>query len=148
FGELLVDLRLLGLERLLDQDLYHFARLGRDLTFEHLAGEAVDRDEVAVLQRTAAGGDGAGFVVDLQSITADDANLAHLPADESSVTGSTAEGGQDAVGGLHAADVFGAGFASDEDHALAVLLHPLLGLVREELDPAGPGAGTGVDPFR
>ena len=50
-GELLVDLRLLGLERLVDQHLHDLAGLGRHLAGDHLAGEAVDADEVAFLER-------------------------------------------------------------------------------------------------
>src|SRR5436305_285380 len=63
-GELLVDLGLLRLERLLDEDLQHLARLGGDLPLQHLAGEAVDGHEVAVLEDLALHPDGAGLVVD------------------------------------------------------------------------------------
>src|SRR5262249_8802624 len=63
---------------------------------------------------------------------------------------------EDAVGRLHAADVLGAGLTADEDDAafrvaaavgvgLAVLVHPGLGVVSEELDDAGRRARTGVD---
>ena len=56
-------------------------------------------------------------VVDLQGAAADDADLAHLPADQGGVAGGAAEGGEDAVGRLHAADVLRAGFAADQDDA-------------------------------
>ena len=49
-GELLIDARLLRLERLVDQHLDHLARLGRHLAGHDLAGEAVDADEVAFLE--------------------------------------------------------------------------------------------------
>ncbi len=54
-------------------------------------------------------------VVDLEAAAADDADFAHLPADEGRVRAGAAEGGQDALGGLHAAEVFGARFAADQD---------------------------------
>ena len=43
-GELLIDLRLLRLQRLVDQHLHDLARLGGDLAGHDLAGEAVDAD--------------------------------------------------------------------------------------------------------
>ena len=55
------------------------------------------------------------MVVDVERAAADDADLAHLPADEGRVRAGAAEGGQNALGDLHAAEVFGAGFAADED---------------------------------
>ena len=78
---------------------------------------------------------------------ADDAGLAHLPADQGRVRAGAAEGRENALGDLHAAQVFRAGFAADEDQldvrcpsataasASAAWKHDL----------AGGRAGTGVD---
>ena len=70
---------------------------------------------VALLEHLAADGDRAGVVVDVQVAAADDAGLAHLPADQRRVRAGAAEGGENALGDLHAAQVFGAGLAADQD---------------------------------
>src|SRR4051812_5766717 len=48
-GELLVALALLRLHRFVDEPLAALARLGPPPPLHHLAGEPVDRDELAVL---------------------------------------------------------------------------------------------------
>jgi hypothetical protein len=146
-GELLIDLGLLGLEGLADDDLHDFARLGRHLALHHFAGEAVHGDVIVFLERDIADGDGAFLVIDVQRIATHDAHLAHLPADEGGMRRCAAERGEDAVGRLHAAQVFGRRFAPHQDHALAVLVHVGLGIVGEELDLARGGPGAGVDPL-
>src|SRR5262249_58209543 len=94
----------------------------------------------------------------LQGAAADNADLAHLPADQGGVGGGAAEGRQDAVGRLHAADVLRAGFAADQDDAafrvavavgvrFAVPGDMGLGVVGEELDEARGSTGTGVNPL-
>ena len=52
-------------------------------------------------------GDGALVVIDVQLAGTDDADLAHLPADEGRVRARAAERRENALGGLHAAKVFG-----------------------------------------
>ena len=52
-GERLVDRGVLGIERLLDQDLQDLGGLGADLALEHLAGRAVDGDPVAFFESAA-----------------------------------------------------------------------------------------------
>ena len=68
----------------------------------------------------------AGVVVDVQIAAADDAGLAHLPADQGRVRAGAAERGENALGDLHAAQIFGAGFAADQDQLDLVVLEPLL----------------------
>ena len=73
-------------------------------------------------------------VVDVERATADNADLAHLPADECRVARRAAERREDALSRLHAADVLRAGFAAHKNHAavgvaLAVFIDPSLGLV-------------------
>ena len=51
----------------------------------------------------------------LQCAAADDADLAHLPADQGRVRAGAAERGENAVGDLHAAEILGAGLAADQD---------------------------------
>ena len=57
----------------------------------------------------------AAVIVDVQFAAADDASLAHLPADQGRVRTGAAESGENALGDLHAAQILGAGFAADQD---------------------------------
>ena len=122
--------------------------LGRvgNLAAEHLAGEAVDRDRVALAEHVIAPRDahGPGLVVDLEHVAADDAHLAHLPADQRRVARHAAAGGEDALGGGHAADVLRRGLVAHQDHALA-RAGQLLGVLGVEGDHAGCRAGAGVE---
>ena len=121
-----IDLGLLGRQGFGDQHLQDFAGPGFDRAFEDFAGEAVDRNRVAGLERLAFDGDGAGVIVDVQLAAADDAGLAHLAADQGRVRAGAAEGGENALGDLHAAQVFGAGLAADEDQLDVVVLEPFV----------------------
>src|SRR5205807_5266455 len=98
------------------------------------------------------------LLTDLEGAAADHADPAQLPAGEAGMRRGAAEGGQDTVGGLHAADVFRARLTADKDHAalgvaaavrvlLAVPGHPRLGVVGKELDDARGRAGAGIDPL-
>src|SRR5438128_1473481 len=69
---------LFRLHRLVDEHLHDFTGFRGDLAFHDFAGEAVDADEVALIQGLAAGGERPLLVVDLQRLAADDADLAHL----------------------------------------------------------------------
>ena len=88
-------------------------------------------------------------IVDVQIAAADDAGLAHLPADQGRVRAGAAEGRQNALGDLHAAQVFGAGFAADEDQLDRWIVLEPFGLPRRseawKTDLARGGAGAGVD---
>src|SRR5262249_44128711 len=121
----------------------------RHLASDHFAGETVDADPVAILQRLAGDRHRALSVVDVKCAAADDADLAHLAANESGVARRAAEGGENSVSRLHAADVLGAGFATTGDdvavRAALVLVDPLLRLIGVELDPPRRRTRAGVD---
>src|SRR5207245_11370293 len=109
-----------------------------------------DADPVAVLEHLVADRHGRLGVVDVESAAADDADLAHLPAHQGRMAGGAAESSQDAVGRLHAANIFRAGLPAAENDAgigvtFAVLVDPALGVLRMELDPPGGRPRTGVD---
>ena len=140
------DFRLFGLHRLVDEHLDDFRGLGRDLAFEDFASEAVHRQEVTRLQHLVADGDRSLVVVDVQGCTTNDAGLAHLPRHEGRVRGGATEGRENALGRLHAAKVFRAGFAADEDQiGLRILLVHPFGVFGEEDDFARGSARTGGD---
>ena len=85
------------------------------------AGGAVDREEVAFAVGLAGDGDGLLVVIHLQGGGAADADLAHLAGDEGGVRGHPAAGGEDALGGDHAAEILGGGLDADEQDFLALL---------------------------
>ena len=116
--------------------------LHRDLAGQHLAGRAVDGDDVALLAGDAAGGERVRGVVDADRAGAGDAGLAHAARHHRGVGGHAAAGGEDALGGVHAVDVLGARFDAHQDH-LAPLRLQQLGFVGGEHDFAGRGAGRG-----
>ena len=104
----------------------------RDDPGEHLAGRAVDGDDVALLEDAAPGGHRARLVVDADRARAGDAGLAHAARHHRGVAGHAAAGGEDALGRVHAVDVLGAGLDADEDHLLSRLLRGLGFLGRED----------------
>ena len=138
-GELLGLLRAFVAVQHAGDDL---ARLGGELAAIDDAAGAVDREEVAFLEGLAGDGHGLRLVVDLQRAGAADADLAHLPGDERGVRGDAAFRGQDALGGDHAAQIFGRRFVADEQDFLA-LLGSRGGAVGVEIDLAGSRAGAG-----
>ena len=81
--------------------------------------------ESPCLEHLAVDGDGAGVVVDVQVAAADDAGLAHLAADQGRVRAGAAEGRENALGDLHAAQIFGARLAAHQDQLHVVVLQPL-----------------------
>ena len=91
-----------------------------DLAGQHLAGGAVDGDEVAFFEALSAGRHGAGIVIDAQRACAGDAGLAHAARDHRRVRGHAAAGGEDAFGRVHAVNVFGRGFHPHQNDFLAV----------------------------
>ena len=80
--------------------------------------------------------------VDVERAAADDADLAHLAGDQRRVAGHAALGGEDALGGVHAADVLGAREVAHQQDLLAAL-GPGHRVGGAEDDPAGGGAGAG-----
>ena len=91
-----------------------------DAAGQHLAGRAVDGDEIAFLEALPAGAHGALGVVDAQRAGAGDAGLAHAARNHRGVRGHAAARGENAFGGVHAVDVFGRGFDPHQDDFLAV----------------------------
>ncbi len=88
--------------------------------------------------------DRAGLVVDVQLAGADDANLAHLAAHQRGVRTDAAHGCENALRGLHAADVFGRGLlAHQDDLGGRVGLLDGLSLARVEADDARRSARPG-----
>ena len=80
--------------------------------------------------------------VDVEGAAADDADLAHLPGHERGVAGHAALRREDALGGVHAADVVGAREVADQQDLLAALRpgHRVRGV---EHHAAGGRAGAG-----
>ena len=111
-----------------------------DLAGQHLAGGAVDGDEVALFEGLAAGGHAAVGVIDADRAGAGNAGLAHAARDHGGVRGHAAARREDALGGVHAVDIFRRGFDPHQDDLLALGLQ-LGGFVGREHDLAGGGAG-------
>mmetsp|Transcript_37749 Transcript_37749/g.118185 ORF Transcript_37749/g.118185 Transcript_37749/m.118185 type:complete len:920 (-) Transcript_37749:644-3403(-) len=113
------------------------------LAEEHLAGVAVDGDDVALLEGGARGERGGGRA-DLEVRGADDAGLAPAARDDGRVGGHAAAGGEHAERGVHAAHVLRGGLVAHEDHVFdALLLDELLGLGGGEGGDAHGGARRG-----
>ena len=70
---------------------------------------------------------------------AGDAGLAHAARDDGRMRGHAAARGQDAFGGMHAVDVFRAGFHPHQNDLVSVGLQPR-GVIRREHDLAGSRA--------
>ena len=92
----------------------------RDGADEDLAGRAVEGDDLAGADGVAARHEGLGAVIDGDGAGAGDAGAAHAAGDDGGVAGHAAAGGDDALGGVHAVDVFGAGLDTDQDDGFAL----------------------------
>ncbi len=125
-----VEVRFLLVERAV-HDLQNFARLRLHLRDLHFAGQPVERDEVAFLDRLAVDAELFGRLVDLQRARADDRRLAHLASDDGGVRRHAAGGGENALRHEHAVDVVRHRFAAHQNHLLA-LIHPFDGVVGRE----------------
>ena len=90
-----------------------------DGAVQHLAGRAVDGDDVALLQLGAGDRHGAAAVIDADRAGAGHARLAHAARHHGGVRGHAAAGRQDAFGGVHAVDVLRRGLDAHEDHLSA-----------------------------
>ena len=116
-------------------------RLGggeRHLAEHDLAGRAVERDRVALVDGDAAGGE--RLAGDLDRLGADDGRRAPAAGDDGGVADEAAAGGEDALGDHHPVDVLGARLAAHEDDLLAALGGGL-GVVGGEVHLADGGAG-------
>ena len=84
-----------------------------DQAIVHVAGGAVDGDQVAFLVFLAIDGHGSFISVELQVAAADNSRAAHAAGHDSRVRGHTAKRGQDRLGEVHAFDIFRRGLLSD-----------------------------------
>ena len=83
----------------------------------HFAGGAVQGDQIALPddRRPFLAVHCSGIVIDLDVAAAGNAAFAHAARHDGGVGGHAAAGGQDALGGIHAVDVFGRGFDPNQD---------------------------------
>ena len=109
---------------------------------QHLAQRTVDGDDVAGLEGAPADAHGAAAVIDADRAATGNAGLAHAARDHRGMRGHAAAGGQDAFGGVHAVNVFGAGLDPHQDHLMAIGLQ-LGRFVGREHDFAGGRARRG-----
>ena len=98
-----------------------------------MAGAAVDGDDVALLQRSLADDGAARRVVDDDLLATRDAGLAHAARHHGGVGRHAAARGENAFGGVHAVNVFGAGLDAHQDDAVVQRLQPF-GLIGIEHD--------------
>jgi hypothetical protein len=113
-----------------------FTRLGLHLADFHLAGEAVERQPVAFLQRGRADPHRFRAFVDLQRARPDHRRLAHLPADDRRVRGHAARRGENALCDEHPVNVVRHRLLPDQHDALA-LTRPLDGVIGRKDDLPG-----------
>ena len=131
----------------LEQVAQHLALPGRQLAGDHLAGGAVDRQGVALVEDPAADPHLPALLVDGEVPGADDARLAQAAGDHRRVGGHAAARGEDADRGVHADDVLGRGLLAHQQHRTpAVLVGHRRGPVGVEGDAAGGGARAGGQP--
>ncbi len=109
---------------------------------DHLAGGAVDGEDVALLERDAARGEGARSVIDADGAGTAHARLAHAARDDGGVRGHAAARREDALRGMHAVNVFRRGLDAHQDD-LAALRLEVLRIVGREHDLARGGTRRG-----
>ena len=86
------------------------------------------------------GGKALAGVIHLDVAAAGNAAFAHAAGNDRRVGGHAAAGGQDALGGMHAVDIFGRGFDAHQDD-LAADLGFGFGFIGGKNHFAGDGAG-------
>ena len=99
--------------------LIGFWRIGADQArFAGVDGAfvAVESEPVAFIDDAAVGAHAFCGGVDIERFGADDAAFAPAAGDYCGVAGFSAGGGEDALRYEHAADIFGAGFAADQNY--------------------------------
>ena len=108
-----------------------------------VAGGAVDGEPVAFLIDLAGQLELLVGLVHLDGAAAGDAAGAHAAGHDGRVGGHAAADGQDALGVVHAFDILGGGFQSNQNDLVA-LLRPLSGVLSREDDlTAGSAGGSG-----
>ena len=103
---------------------------------QHLAGRAVDGDDVALPEDAAGNAELAGGVVDAHAAGARHARNAHAAGNDGGMAGHAAARGQDAFGRMHAVDIFRAGLDAHQDD-LATERLQRFGIFGGEHDLAG-----------
>ncbi len=86
--------------------------------FVNLAGGAIDGDDLAAPDRDAAAGHLALGDVDLERARAGNAGPPHAARHNGRMAGHAAARGQNAFCGVHAVNVFRAGFGAHQDHVM------------------------------
>ena len=115
---------------------------GGDHAVVDVAGGAVEREPVALLEELAAEAEALALLVHRDLLAAGDAALAHAARDDGGVARHAAAHREDALGGLHALDVLRGRLQAHEDDLLAALL-PRLGVDGGEDDAPAGGARRG-----
>ena len=117
---------------------------GGDSLAVDLAGGAVQRDPIALMEGLAAQREDFLFLVNDDLAAAGDAAGAHTTRDDRRVRGHAAADGEDALRIVHAFDVLGRGLETDEDDFLFTLVgDPIGGVFRSEDHLAARRAGRG-----
>ena len=129
----------------------HFNRNGRNLAFDNLAFAAVQRYPVAFFNNGAGlGGHGFVFVADGNVMRTGNARRTHTAGNNGRVRGHAAAGGNNALGSMHAANVFRTCFITDKDNFFA-FGSPSFGIfgIKDGTADGSAGAGrqTGSDNF-
>ncbi|CEG08892.1 hypothetical protein BN961_02312 [Afipia felis] len=114
----------------------------RHLTGQHLTERAVDGDDIARLEGAVADRHRAATVIDADAARAGNTRLAHAARHNGSVRGHAAARGEDALGGVHAVNVFRRRFDAHQ-HDLAAIGMQLGSFIRGEHDLTGRSAGRG-----
>ena len=95
---------------------------GGDDAVVDLAGRAVERDEVALVEGLAGESELLVGLVHLNVAAAGNAALAHAAGNDCRVAGHAAANGQNALCGLHALDILGRGLKTDENDLFTALV--------------------------
>ena len=113
-----------------------------DFTGVNRSGGTVQADPVAFFDSDAVDDHLAGFVVDIDFAATGYTAGTHTTGNYGSVAGHTAPGSENTLCYMHAADIFGAGFDTAEDHGFAVLA-PSFGIFGRKYRHTGSGTGAG-----
>ena len=115
---------------------------GSDLAFVDVAGRAINAHPVTLMEGVAVNGDNLCIVIDSNIvIIAAAGNTAgtHATCNNSCVAGHAAADGQDALRNLHADDIFGAGFQTNQNDLLPSFVLDLLFSIFSAEDNATAG---------
>ena len=102
-------------------DRRHFAR-------HNFAGGAIQRDDIALIQRAASNAQHFGSSINLNASCTRYAWTPHATCDHRSMAGHPTARGQYALGGMHAVNVFGACFNTHQNDGLAHVIETFGGV--------------------